>query len=88
MSLAATTSACPDGPLDVQEREMRIIRTEKQKDNLAKFFWDMAKVILTLVFVTPLAQTGGLNFRQGAVGLSATFLLGLAGWLIDGQEVQ
>jgi hypothetical protein len=32
---------------------MRIIRTEKQKDNLAKFFWDMAKVTLTLVFVTP-----------------------------------
>lgn len=67
---------------------MRIIRTEKQKDNLAKFFWDMAKVILTLVFVTPLAQTGGLTFHQGVAGLSATFLLGLAGWLIDGQEVQ
>jgi hypothetical protein len=67
---------------------MRIIRAEKQKDNLAKFFWDMAKVILTLVFVTPLAQTGGLTFPRGAVGLLATFLLGLAGWLIDGQEVR
>jgi hypothetical protein len=67
---------------------MRIIRSDKQKDNLAKFFWDMAKVVLTLLFVTPLAQTGGLTFQQSALGLSATFLLGLAGWLIDGQEIK
>ena len=67
---------------------MRIIRTEKQKDNLAKFFWDMAKVILTVIFITPFVQTGGLSFRHGVVGLFATFSLGLAGWLIDGQEVK
>ena len=67
---------------------MRIIRTEKQKDNLAKFFWDMAKVALTLLFVTPLAQTGGLTLRQSVIGFAATFLLGVAGWLLDGQEVQ
>ena len=74
--------------LEGQGRGMRIVRTEKQKDNLAKFFWDTAKVTLTLILVTPLAQTGGLTFRQGAVGLFATFLLGLAGWLIDGLEVK
>ncbi len=67
---------------------MRFARTEKQKENLAKFFWDMAKVILTLVFVTPLAQTGGLTFRQAGLGLCGTFVLGLAGWLIDGKEVE
>ena len=67
---------------------MRIVRTDKQKDNLAKFFWDMAKVVLTLVLVTPLVQTGELTFLQSAVGLAATFLLGLAGWLIDGQEIR
>ena len=53
---------------------MRIIRTEMQKDNLAKFFWDMAKVALTLLFVTPLAQTGGLTLHQSVIGLAATLL--------------
>lgn len=67
---------------------MRLIHTEKQKDNLAKFFWDMAKVALTLLFVTPLAQTGGLTLYQSIVGLVATCLLGMAGWLLDGQEVK
>lgn len=67
---------------------MRLIHTEKQKDNLAKFFWDMAKVALTLLFVTPLAQTGGPTLRQSIVGLVATCLSGMAGWLLDGQEVK
>ncbi len=67
---------------------MRIVRTEKQKDNLAKFFWDMAKVVLTLLFVTPIAQTGGLTLHQSVVGLVATSLLGLAGWLLDGREIK
>jgi hypothetical protein len=67
---------------------MRVIQTEKQKDNLAKFFWDIAKVSLTLILVAPFAQTGGLTFRQGVAGLLATFLLGLAGWRLDGQEVK
>lgn len=76
------------GVFAVQEAGMRIIRAEKQKDNLTKFFWDMAKVALTLLFVTPLAQTGGLTLHQSVVGLVAAFLLGLAGWLLDGQEVK
>lgn len=67
---------------------MRIIRTEKQKENLAKFFWDMAKVILTLVFVAPLVQTGAISLLQGVGGLVSALLLGLSGWLIDGQEIQ
>jgi hypothetical protein len=48
----------------------------------------MAKVALTLLFVTPLAQTGGLTLHQSIVGLAAMLLLGLAAWLLDGQEVK
>ena len=48
----------------------------------------MAKVALTLLFVTPIAQTGGLTLHQSVIGLAATLLLGLAGWLLDGQEVK
>ncbi|MBI3250073.1 MAG: hypothetical protein HYZ50_26560 [Deltaproteobacteria bacterium] len=32
---------------------MRILRTEKQRENLAKFFWDMAKVALTFFVIAP-----------------------------------
>ena len=48
----------------------------------------IALLALALLFVTPLAQTGGLTLRQSVIGLAATFLLGLAGWLLDGQEVK
>jgi hypothetical protein len=36
---------------------MPIFRTRDQKDNLAKFFWDMAKIAFAFFLVAPIAQS-------------------------------
>lgn len=67
---------------------MRILQTEKQKDNLAKFFWDMAKVSFTVLVVTPLAKPEAVQVVSLAVGVVAGFVLALVGYLFDGMEVK
>jgi hypothetical protein len=66
---------------------MRIIRTEKQKDNLAKFFWDMSKVAFTLLVIGPFATPGGVSSGGLLIGIVIGFLLSLWGYLLDGMEV-
>ena len=67
---------------------MRILRSEKQKDNLAKFFWDMAKVAFAVQVLTPLANPEALQAFSLAVGFLAGFLFASIGYLLDGMEVQ
>jgi len=67
---------------------MRLIRTEKQKDNLAKFFWDMAKVVLTVLVITPFARPETRSLLPMVSGLISGAFLAVAGYLIDGREVQ
>ena len=43
---------------------MRIIRTEKQKDNLAKAFWDMGKVIFTVLVISPFANPAAVQPKE------------------------
>lgn len=35
---------------------MRILHNEKQKDNVAKFFWDAAKIALAALVLGPIAK--------------------------------
>ena len=35
---------------------MKILRNEKQKDNLAKFFWDDAKIALAALVIGPITK--------------------------------
>jgi hypothetical protein len=66
---------------------MRIIRTDKQKDNLAKFFWDMAKVAFTLLVIGPFAKPEGLSSAGLLVGIAIGFVLVFMGHFLDGREV-
>ncbi|HWP60470.1 MAG TPA: hypothetical protein VNL14_21415 [Candidatus Acidoferrales bacterium] len=66
---------------------MRILRTEKQKDNLAKFFWDMAKVAFTLLVVSRLAAVEGFSLPGLVAGIAIGFVLVLLGHFLDGREV-
>ncbi len=68
--------------------EMRIIRADKQKDNLAKFFWDMAKVAFTLLVIGPFAKPESISSLGLLVGAAIGLVLGVWGYLIDGTEVQ
>ena len=67
---------------------MRIIRNDKQKDNLAKVFWDMRKVLFAVMVISPFAKTSEVSLRAILIGLLVgVFSLGL-GYLLDGMEVQ
>ena len=66
---------------------MRIIRTEKQKDNLAKFFWDMAKVAFTLLVIGPFAKPESLSSGGLLVGIAIGLTLAFMGHFLDGREV-
>lgn len=66
---------------------MKIIRTEKQKHNLAKFLWDMSKVAFTLLVIGPFARPE--TFTSGALfsGTMIGFALAALGYFLDGMEV-
>lgn len=66
---------------------MKVIRTEKQKDNLAKFFWDMAKVAFTLLVIGPFAKPESLSSAGFLVGIAIGFILAFMGHFFDGKEV-
>jgi len=66
---------------------MKIIRTEKQKDNLAKFFWDMSKVAFTLLVGGPFARPESFSATGLLVGVAIGFVLAWWGHFLDGREV-
>jgi hypothetical protein len=66
---------------------VRLIRTEKQRENLARFFWDLAKAAFGIFFAGPLASEGAGSSRF-AVGLVVAFTLGVVAYIIDGREVR
>jgi len=64
---------------------MRILRTEKQKDNLAKFFWDDAKIALVL---GPLTRPEVVQLWVIGLGVLSTLAFAVLGYLFDGMEVK
>jgi hypothetical protein len=67
---------------------MRFIRTEKQKDNLAKFSYDTAKIILAITVISPIAKPASFHFGLFAGGFIVTILFFLLGCLLDTVEVE
>jgi len=66
---------------------MKIIRTEKQRENLAKYFWDMSKVAFAVFVAGPFAKPETLSSTGLLVGFAIGFVLALWGYLLDGMEV-
>ena len=66
---------------------MKIIQTDKQKDSLAKFFWDMSKVAFTLLVVSRLVAAEGFSLPGLVAGIAVGFVLALLGHFLDGREV-
>ena len=66
---------------------MDLIRKDKQKDNLAKFCWDMAKITLGAMVVAPIAKPEPLAVWVIAAGVAATAAFGVLAYLIDGMEI-
>ena len=66
---------------------MKVIRTDKQKENLAKYFWDMSKVAFAVLVAGPFAKPESFSSAGLLVGVVIGFLLALSGYLLDGMEV-
>ena len=66
---------------------MKLLRTEKQKDNLAKFFWDMSKVAFTLLVVSRVVAAEGFRLPGLVAGIAVEFVLVFLGHFFDGREV-
>ena len=66
---------------------MRILQAEKQKDNLAKFFWDDAKIALAALIVGPVARPETAEAWVIVLGIVATLAFVFLGYLFDGMEV-
>ena len=54
---------------------MLLIRTEKQKDSLAKFSYDIAKIIFAITVVSPIARPETFHFLLFIGGLVVTVKL-------------
>lgn len=67
---------------------MRILRNEKQKDNVAKFFWDDAKIALAALVIGPVTKPEVVQLWVIASGVLSTLAFAVLGYLFDGMEVQ
>ena len=69
---------------------MSFIKTEKQKDNLAKFSYDTAKtkIILAITVTSPIAKPASFHFALFVGGFIVTMLFFALGCLLDSKEVE
>lgn len=67
---------------------MRIIRTDKQKDNLAKYWWDLSKIMVAALVIAPFAKSEAVDLKAVGLGICAGILSALFGHLLDGKEIK
>ena len=66
---------------------MHFITTEKQKDNLSKFSYDTAKIILAITVISPIVKPESFNVALFVGGFIVTILFFALGCLIDSKEL-
>jgi hypothetical protein len=65
-----------------------LIRTEKQKDNLSKFLYDMAKIVLASAVIAPMVNVSVFSYLTMLGGLLLAVLCFCAAYILDGKEAQ
>lgn len=61
---------------------------EKQKNNLAKFFYDIAKIDFAALVVAQFANSNNLKYWILIIGIIATIVPLIVGFLLDKKEVK
>lgn len=67
---------------------MSLIKTEKQKDNLVKFSYDIAKIILAITVISPIAKPEHFHLFLFLGGFIVTMLFFILGYILDSKEVK
>lgn len=65
-----------------------LIRTEKQKDNLAKFLYDVAKIVLASVVIAPIVNLQVFSPAAAIGGLVVAGVIFFIAYSLDGKEVR
>lgn len=65
---------------------MALVKNKKQKDNLSKFSYDVAKIVLAVSVIGPLAKPEQFNLSIATGGLLITCLFLLLGYMLDAKE--
>ncbi|CAC9546525.1 hypothetical protein BHECKSOX_2426 [Bathymodiolus heckerae thiotrophic gill symbiont] len=63
---------------------MKFIQSDLQKNNLAKTFWDIGKVILTILVLYPIAKDT-VHVIDIFIGVAIAILFMAIGFYIDGK---
>jgi len=66
---------------------MSFINTKEQKDNLAKFAYDIAKIIFAIIVIGPFVKYESFSLYVFIIGLLWAIIFLLIGNLLDGKEV-
>lgn len=67
---------------------MRWIRTKEQKDNLAKYCWDISKLAIVALGLVPLAKPETMDIYVAVFGLVMGILFAMFGYTLDGKEIR
>ena len=59
----------------------------KQKDNLSKFTYDLAKIVIAITVITPMAKPGIMHVLSSMLGLLAGSCIAFFGYYLDSVEV-
>jgi hypothetical protein len=64
---------------------MPLIRTQKQRDNLAKFLYDVAKIVLTIAVIAPVVNFSVFSYLTMIGGIVAAAIFFSAAFMLDGE---
>ncbi|MBI4645756.1 MAG: hypothetical protein HY738_03925 [Bacteroidia bacterium] len=67
---------------------MRIIKTEKQKDNLTKYLYDISKIIIAVMVIGPIAKPESFNIFAFVIGVVVSIIFFLLGQTLDKKEIK
>jgi hypothetical protein len=65
-----------------------LIKTEKQKDGVVKFSYDVAKIILAITVISPIAKPETFHFSLFIGGFVVTALFFIFGYTLDAKEIK
>jgi len=65
-----------------------LIRTEKQKESLSKFLYDVAKIVLASAVIAPVVNLSVFSYATMIGGLLTGMLFFCLAYILDGKELR
>jgi len=69
-------------------KDLELIKTEKQRDNWAKYCYDLSKIIFVVLVLAQIVKPETFSFYLFSGGLFSSILFFIFGTLLDRKEVK